>query len=50
MDADDRQGPVLEHGEDPLPDTVEVLHQVPLRRASSVEEGLVQVRQRNAVA
>jgi hypothetical protein len=29
---------------------VEVLHQVPLRRAGSVEQGLVQVRQRNALA
>ena len=50
MDADDRQWPVLEDGEDPIPDTVEVLHQVTLRRAGAVEEGRVQVRQRDAVA
>ena len=50
MDADDRQWPVLEHGDDPVTDTIEVLHQVPLRRASSVEQGLVEVRQRHALA
>jgi hypothetical protein len=50
MDPDDRQGPVLEHGEDPVPHSVEVVHQVPLRGAGSLEESLVEVRQRNAVA
>ena len=50
MDADDRQRPVLEHREDPIPDGVEVLDQVPLRRAGAVEQGLVEVRQRDALA
>ena len=50
MDSDHRQGSVLEDWEDSISHTVEVLHQVPLRCAGSVEEGLVQVRQRDALA
>ena len=50
MNPNDRQRPLLEHRQDPIPDSVEVLHQVPLRRAGSVEEGLVQVRQPDAIA
>jgi hypothetical protein len=50
MDADDRQRPILEHREDPIAHGVEVLDQVPLRRAGSVKERLIEVGQRNALA
>jgi hypothetical protein len=50
VDADDRQRPILEHRQDPIADSVEVLHQVPLRRPGTIEERLVKIRQGDAVA
>jgi len=50
MDADHRQRAVLEYREDPVADRVEVLHEIALHRIGSIEERLVQVRQRHTVA
>ena len=50
VDPDHRQRPVGEHGEDPVADAVEVVDQVPLGGSGAVEERLVEVGQRHAVA
>ena len=47
MDADDRQRPVLQCGDDPVANGVEVLHQRSLGRVRAVEERLVEVGERH---
>ena len=50
VDADHRQRPVLEHGDDAVAHGVEVVDQVALGRVGPVEQRLVEVGQRHAVA
>ena len=48
VDADDRQRPVLQRGDDPLAHAVEVVDEVPLGGAGTVEQRLVEVGQGHA--
>ena len=48
--ADHRKGPVGEDRDDPIRNTVEVLHEITLGRARAVEQWLVEVGERHAVA
>jgi len=50
MDADHRQRPVRQPGDDPVADRVEVVDEIALGRLGAVEQRLVEVGESDAVA
>ena len=50
VDPDHRERTILEHRDDPVADAVEIVDEIPLGRARPVEQRLIEVRQRHALA